>query len=253
MSDSSGARTAWVERVLGVRLAASTRAAGAKGAAHDVAQSADVLDLRGRLQSTGNALRGLRDVAAPEAADLAARYARVVGEAKTDPVAAVVALDALEGDVARAASAARAREAPSTKGRGVAYRKLLLCWRDAQGTFDANLASLGALLLARPEIKADPRIEQIKAAVAALPKLVPKFGGDLENVLNDGMNAVEPAELERLAAAGITAIDAYREKLAMASQLLELEQFAAKDLGAGLQFHGALDQALVELKQQLAA
>lgn len=125
-------------------------------------------------------------------------------------------------------------------------------WRDAQAQFDANLNAVGTTLLARPDIQADPRLEEIKQAVAALPRLVPEFGGKLEDVLDAGINAVDPAEAARLATEGIAAIDAYRQQLAAASHLVELEQFAAKDLGAGLALHGTLDEALVELKQQLA-
>jgi hypothetical protein len=102
-------------------------------------------------------------------------------------------------------------------------------------------------------VQADPRIEEVKQAVAALPNLVPKFGGELEDVLDAGMNASDPPELVRLAAEAIAAIDAYRQQLAAAAKLLDLEDFAARDLGTGLPLHGALDQALVELKQQLAA
>jgi hypothetical protein len=250
MSGSVDAKKAWVERVLGFQFAPPAQE---DGSAPDVARAADALDLKGRLQAAGGALRGLRDASAPEAAGLAARYAELVGAARTDPAAAAAPLAALESDIARATAAARGREAAPAKGRGVVYRKLLLRWREAQGALDANLKSLGAAVLAQPEIQADPRIEEIKQAVAELPKLVPQFGGNLEDVLDAGMNASEPAQLQRLAEQGIAAIDAYRQQLQSTSKLLELEQFAAKDLGASLELHSVLDQALVELKQQLAA
>jgi hypothetical protein len=238
MSGSDEAKRAWVERVLGLRSAAGPGA------------SADPLDLTGRLRSAGNALR---DAAAPEAAGLAVRYAELVGAAKTGPAGTGASLDALERDIARATSAARAREATPANGRGVAYRKLLLRWREAQATFAANLNTLGANLLGRPDIQADPRLEEIREAVAALPKLVPTFGGNLEDVLDAGMNAVDPAELAHLATEGIKAVDAYRQQLAAAPHLLELEAFASNDMGASLKLHGELDQALVELGQHLAA
>ena len=119
--------------------------------------------------------------------------------------------------------------------------------------FGANLQSLGQTLLARDDIKADSRLAQIKQAVDDLPKLVPVFGGELETTLNDGMSAAVPAEVERLAADSVTAIDIYRGKLADAAHLLKLEIFAAQDLGSTLPLHSALDEALVELRQQLAA
>ena len=244
MSGTVDAGKAWVERVLGVRFEPS---------AQERDQVADASDLTQRLDIAGVALRGLRDASAPEAAGIAMRLAELVTLAKTDRAAAVASLAALESEIARATSAARGREAGPAKGRGVVYRKLLLRWREAQSTFDINLKSLGDMLLSQPEIQADPRIEEIKQEVAELPKLVPQFGGKLEDVLDAGLNASEPEELKRLAAQGVLAIDAYRQQLQSASKLLELEQFAAKDLNASLPLQKALDQALIELRQQLAA
>jgi hypothetical protein len=245
MSDQAS-KDQWVLRVLGVQVAAAGQHPG-------TAQAPDPAEVTQRLQSAGTALRALRDSGAPGVADLLARYSQVVNAAKTAPTDAAARLDALEADLARATSAGRAREATPAKGRGVAYRKLLLRWREAQGTLDANLKSVGTTLLARPDIKADPRLGEIEKAVADLPKLVPAFGGELEGVLGAAMSTDVPAELERLTAEGIVVIDAYRQQLAAAAPLLELETFAAKDLGADVPLHAALDQALVELKQQLAA
>ena len=150
-------------------------------------------------------------------------------------------------------SAARAREGGPATGPLVAYRMLLLRWREAQSLFEANLQTLGKTLLARPDIQADPRLDSITQAVAALPKLVPKFGGRLEDVLDAGLNAEKPEDAARLATEGIAAVDAYRQQLAAAAPLLALERFAARDLGANLPLHAALDAALMDLKQQLAA
>jgi hypothetical protein len=190
------------------------------------------------------------------------RFGELVAAAKTDPAAVVGSLDALERDIARAMSAARAREAGPTTGRGVSYRKLLLRWREAQMIVQSNIKAVGTTLLARPDVQADPRIGEVKKAAAALPNLVPKFGGKLEDVLESGskledvldaeMNASNPAEMAGLAAEAIEAIDEYRRQLATV-QLLPLENFAAKDLQTALPLHSALDQALAELKQHLAA
>lgn len=139
------------------------------------------------------------------------------------------------------------------KGGLVAYRKMLLRWRGAQASLDAGLQSVGKTLLSLPEVKDDPRFKEIERAVGALPKLVPKFGGQLEDVLDAGLNATEPAEQARLSKEGVAAIDAYRKTLAGAKPLLDLEQFAAKNLGGAVELHGALDQALQELRAELAA
>jgi hypothetical protein len=235
----------WVTRVLGFVVASS-------GLPISTAPAADAAALNERLQSAGRALRLLRDTAAPGSTDLAVRYSHAVTMAKEDPAAVVGLMDVRESDIARAASAARGRDAAPARGRGVAYRKLLLRWREAQSAVDANLLSLGKVLLARPDIQADPRIDSIRQAVAELPNLVPKFSGELEKVLDSGMNQDAPEESARLAAEGIKAVDAYRQQLATVSALAALEQFAAKDLGASLLLHAALDEALAELKQQLA-
>jgi hypothetical protein len=146
------------------------------------------------------------------------------------------------------------REPPGPTGPNqglVAYRTLLLRWRSAQSRVDASLRTVGATLLARPDIKADPRLKDIQKAVSLLPKLVPAFGGKLEDVLDAGLNATDPAEQARLAKEGIAAIDAYREKLSAATGLLKLERFAAEDLGAKVELHRALDETLTAMKAQL--
>ena len=145
--------------------------------------------------------------------------------------------------------AATPKRAPAP---GISYRMLLLRWREAQGRLDENLKSFGTTLLARPEIQADPRLDDIRRGVAALPKLIPTFGGQLEDVLDAGLSAADPQEHAKLSAQGIAAIDIYRKQLAAASPLLDLEDFAARKLGANLALHKALDQALDELRQQLS-
>ena len=231
-------RDAWIKRVLGMDLRAPRP---------------QPVDLAQRVQSAARALRVLRDVAAPEFSDLTNRLVQIRQAAALGPVGATESLAALERDIARAASAARAREGGSPKGRGVAYVQMLLRWRAAQETLNANLAALGTKLLARREIQEDPRLDSIKQGVAALPQLVPKFGGELEDALDAGMSATDGAERTRLEAVAIKAIDTYREKLVGLSHLVELEKLAAEDLGAQLPLHGALDAALLELRQQLAA
>jgi hypothetical protein len=159
----------------------------------------------------------------------------------------------LDGDMAHAISAERARAAAPAPNRGVAYRKLLLRWREAQGLVATNLQALGSTLLARPDIQADPRLDQIEEAVGKLLSVVPQFGGALEDVLDSAMSTSDPAELARLSRDGVATIDTYRQQLTGAAQLRALEAFAAKDLGTTLPLVSALDDVLSELEQQLAA
>lgn len=150
----------------------------------------------------------------------------------------------------RQALDADARPAPASTGM-VAFAKLQLQWRDAQATFDANLKALGAKLLADPGVQNDPRIDTIKEAVAALPGLVPKFGGDLEDALDAANNATDPVVRGRLMDEAVAALDAYRQQLTGAPLLAALEQFSAQQLGTKLALHGALDDALAAIKQQI--
>jgi hypothetical protein len=159
----------------------------------------------------------------------------------------------LDSEKALSISAERGRAAALPPNRGVAYRKLLLRWREAQGLVASNLQTLGSTLLARPEIQADPRIDQIEEAVGKLVSVVPQFGGALEDILDTAMSTSEPGELARLSKEGVAAIDTYRQQLTGAAQLRALEAFAADDLGTTLPLVSALDDALSELEQQLAA
>jgi hypothetical protein len=238
------AQASWIARVLGIAIRHDTPHPNAAG-------SADPLDLTARLQSAERTLRHLRGVSAPESARLDAQYEQLVAAGRRADIAG--ALDALEGEITRSTSAARAREATPAPGRGVAYRKLLLRWRDAQAAFHGNLQTLGKTLLARPDIQADPRIADIEQAVANLAKAFPTFSGRLEDALDAGLNAADPTESARLAAESIKAIDAYRQVLAASSPLLDLEEFATTDLGSRLPLHGVLDKALIDLRTQLAA
>ena len=54
------------------------------------------------------------------------------------------------------------------------------------------------------------------------------------------------------AAKAVVVIDAYRQKIAGASRLAELQKFVKADLGRALRLGGELDAALVELRAQLA-
>ena len=169
-----------------------------------------------------------------------------------DAAPAAPRIDALETAIARLVSAARQAGVAADSGHQVEYGKLLLRWRDAQATFATNLKNFGTTLLARQEIQADPRLDVIRAAVAALPGLVPKFAGDLEDVLDAGISATDPAKKAALAADAGKAIDLYRGQLATAPVLAALEQFAGQGLGLQLPLHAALDSALDAIKQQLA-
>ena len=135
----------------------------------------------------------------------------------------------------------------------VAYRKLLLRWREAQAALNADIQSLGATLLAHPAVKRDPRLPAVQKAVGELPGLIPRFSGALEDALDAGISEADPAQLPKHAAAGAAAVDSYLSALAGAKQLRALEAFAATHLGQTSKLAGALTEALADLKRQIAA
>jgi hypothetical protein len=136
-------------------------------------------------------------------------------------------------------------------GRGVAYRKLLLRWREAQARLGANLEMVGKTLLARDDVRADPRLPDIQQAVSLLPKLVPAFAGDLEDSLDAAMSATDDAAAKQQEQRAIAAIDRYRGGLAGASALMQMESFASGELKSPMPLASALDETLVELRSRL--
>jgi hypothetical protein len=150
-------------------------------------------------------------------------------------------------------SAQRGEEARDAKQRGIAYPKLLMRWRNAQAKLATALDTIGKDLLEREEVRSDPRFEEVETAVAALPKLVPAFSGDLEDVLDAEINEGRGPQAASIAARAIQVVDQYRAQLAAARQLADLEAFARTDLGKGVALSSELDSALAELRDQLAS
>jgi len=150
------------------------------------------------------------------------------------------------------AAVAGGRESPPVIAGGLQFRKLMLLWRGAQSELAANMGDLGRMVLARPDVQADPRFPEVQKAVARLPDLIPIFSEELEDVLDRGLNAGPGAEGTGLAAEGVEAVDAYRQQLDGSPELAALEKLAADDLGVGIRLHRALDDALRELRVELA-
>lgn len=212
---------------------------------------APVSDLPGRLEVCRDDLRRLRDPAAREAVTKSIQEIEaLMRDGKASAAASLI--DVLETRIAAALRETTQSNVAADAGHMVDFAKLLLRWRDAQKRFDDNLRDVGKAILANPEISSSPHVEVFRQAVSAFPTLVPRFGGALEEALNDGISAAEPSEKARRAAEAISAVDAYRQQIAGLANLAKLEQFASRDLGTRLPLRDALDEALVELKQMLA-
>lgn len=132
----------------------------------------------------------------------------------------------------------------------VKSRQLLLRWRQAQQTLAADLDRLASAVLGNETVKRDPRFKDVEAAVKQIPNLVPKFGGKLEDLLNDGINMGADASPE-LVSNTLAAIADYRQQLARAPELSQLERFGADKVGVTVQLASALDSAMAEMETDL--
>ena len=224
-------QTEWVRRVLGF--------AGVL--------AGDAPALRARLAQAAQPLFALKAEGAPELPQLmAALESARSGLAGPD---GPTLLDTLEQLIARAQSAGRSRQAKASNVRGIAYPKLLLEWRAAQGAAQTVVAELGRAVLAMPEVQSDPRLDLAKQAVTMLPGLIPDLGGDLADLLDKGINAGSDAAI---AAEALATIATYRRNLAAATTLGRLDGFAKRH-GGGLSVLATLDGALARIASNLSA
>ena len=140
--------------------------------------------------------------------------------------------------------------ADGESARGVVQsRKLLLRWRQAQQDLSVSLQTLASSVLAHPEVRADPRIDAVEAALRDLPDLVPTFGGRLEDLLDAGINAGGVSGA--LAADALGAISEYRSRLQAVPQLAALERFGAANVGVNVQLASALESVMSEMESEL--
>lgn len=135
---------------------------------------------------------------------------------------------------------------------GIAFRKLLLQWRAAQAQVADSLNDVGRTILGRDDVQKDPRLADVEQVVAQLPKLVPIFGGALEDVLDAGLNEGDGPGAALLARQAIAAIDDYRKQLGVATDLLAFEAFVSKEMGGRVALHQRLDATLSDLGRALA-
>ena len=144
-------------------------------------------------------------------------------------------------------SAERAREAAASNTRGIAYPKLLLRWRDAQSDARGALDRIGKAVLAMPDVQADPRFPRVQTVIAGLPALIPKLSGELEDLLDRGINAGSDAGVARQA---LACVGKYRQAIGGAGKLQSFEQFAKQYVGDLTVLH-TLDSALTEIARNL--
>lgn len=235
MAGSFEEKIAWVERVLGVT--------GAGGG------SDDPLELTNRFAEAGRLVDAFKADGDPALPTLLTAYANAQRaiEAKTDDAGEM--MDALERELGLATSAARGRQAKQVSAGSVDYAKLLLRWRGAQQAVDENLKALGAKLLNHPDVADDPDPDEVKGLIADLPYLVPDFGSELDDLLDE---ARKPnADVAALNSEALDVVAEYGARIRQVSALRELETLAAESGAGQIAIFREFDAALGELKAQL--
>lgn len=125
------------------------------------------------------------------------------------------------------------------------FPKLLQRWQQAQTAAREAVGNIGKAVLALPEVQADPRLAHAQDAIGMLPALVPDFGPELASLLEQG-GAQDTAG----AASALALVATYRQRVAAATRLADLENFARKHVG-DFPVQSMLDDALAELEAGL--
>ena len=167
------------------------------------------------------------------------------GSAKKDWVKRVLGVD-LAGSGGPSLSEQRGLEAKASNVRGIEYPKLLLRWRGAQAVLSNSLNEISKDLLARKDVIADSRFEDVKKCAALLPSLVPTFGSELEGAIDAGINEGQGPRAAELAGKAVGIIDVYRKQIAAAAKQKQLEECSSGDNAKCEPLGGELDAALTE-------
>ena len=255
LSGVTEAKSAWLERVLGVVLpppkkvtAAAQPAAVPLVAGPNDPALADLNERIGNVRIQASILpEPMRSNMRKRISDAEARLA--VAGANPDMLGTEVG--GIESDCATFAREARQTEARTMAGDQVSYRKLQTSWRDAQERARAQLDQFVASVLADPELKGNARYPAVEAAAARIAGMLPEFGDDLETDLDQIDDASSAADRVTARAAAVTTVGKYKTELDGAAGLREL-QALSDDAYGGLSFFSELQSALAALGTQLA-
>jgi hypothetical protein len=129
------------------------------------------------------------------------------------------------------------------------FAPALASWRQARAKVDADLAAFRAALVADESIKADSRLNFVRAAAAEIPNMLPAPGRKIEALLASG--APGPAAANDV----LAAVGDYRAALNAATSLGKLEDFAARKLSVSLDVRATLLAAIdrIETTMKTAA
>ncbi len=117
-----------------------------------------------------------------------------------------------------------------TTDRNIPFADALSKWRSGQATIKSNIAAFQKALLVNEEVKSDPRIKFVAAAVAEIPNMLPGTGRQVDAVLSAGVSLTDKQKALDVANLALKAINNYRNELVASSQLDDVEQFAQVEL-----------------------
>lgn len=132
------------------------------------------------------------------------------------------------------------------------FRQILLRWKGAQNTLESNVEELGRTMLADARVQADPRFGEVQAQVGELTQLLPAWGDELQDAVDEIINAGPEAKEQDLFRPAIAVVDDYLKELAGHPELEGLENLAAM-LGSSLKFDTVLRESLREIRATLSA
>jgi hypothetical protein len=239
MSEDSQAKRAWVERVLHFKVPEPTGSGDtdAGGLTHD-----ELAALIKDLMMQGSVL------AEPYRTDILGK-ARAVNELlkSGDLEATAGEVEVLQEALARAAGDARIEQARAVAKGTVQYRKLQFAWLEAQAAANAGLDRFIAAVLADPKVQEDELYDQVVDAADSVTTLLPQFGGDLANLLNELDTIRDPVRRQEMNGEAKQLIGEYSAMLDQSEGLQELQSLS-DDEYQGISFFGELKQALGKLE-----
>ena len=242
MSGSQDERLQWLKRVLGVEV-------GATGSTLN--EEDDPLDLKNRIATATKQLDELRSGAdSADLGELVGAHAAASRAVETKSVNAGEMMDLLERQLSRARQEARFRKESGELSGKVAYAQLLLRWHKAQSDVLDRIETLSDVLRHHPDLEQDEDKDEVLDLIDDLPTLIPEFGAELDDILDD---ARKPgADLESLHEDARAVLKRYRTELARMSVLQDLEDLA-QNAGAGsVALYRELESALDELDGELS-
>lgn len=134
----------------------------------------------------------------------------------------------------------------------VEFRKLLLRWKEAQNTLQANVEELAETMLRDARVQADPRFAAVQEEIGELSNLLPTWGDELQDAIDDILNAGSQAKEQGLFRAALGVVDEYTKELSGYPELSGMDELATM-LGTSLKFDAVLRESLREIRAELSA